>query len=89
MSRSEDFSVSDIVVGEVTGVAPWGFCIRITDDVEGLLGPTPRPRGALRMEDEVPSQVRNAGQACRSWSRADPVELGNAPARARTARSYG
>jgi hypothetical protein len=37
MSRFEELSVDDVVVGEVTGVAPFGVFVRIADDAEGLL----------------------------------------------------
>jgi ribosomal protein S1 len=37
MSRFEELSVGDVVVGEVTGVAPFGVFVRIADDADGLL----------------------------------------------------
>jgi predicted RNA-binding protein with RPS1 domain len=53
MSRFEDLSVGDIVVGEVTGVAPWGVFVRITDDTEGLLAGDTGPRRGDRVRVRI------------------------------------
>jgi len=37
MSRFEEISVGDIVVGEVTKVLPFGILVRIPEDIGGLL----------------------------------------------------
>jgi ribosomal protein S1 len=37
MSRFEELSVGDVVVGEVTGLAPFGVFVRIADGADGLL----------------------------------------------------
>ena len=37
MSRFEDFSIGDVVVGEVSGLVPFGSFVRFADGVDGLL----------------------------------------------------
>jgi predicted RNA-binding protein with RPS1 domain len=37
MSRFEELSVGDVVVGEVSGVVPFGTFVRFADDADGLL----------------------------------------------------
>ena len=37
MSRFEDFGIGDVVVGEVSGVVPFGTFVRFADGVDGLL----------------------------------------------------
>ncbi len=37
MSRFDELRAGDVVVGQVTGVAPFGAFVRIADDAEGLL----------------------------------------------------
>ena len=37
MSRLAELSVGDIVTGQVSGVAPVGAFVRITDDADGLI----------------------------------------------------
>jgi predicted RNA-binding protein with RPS1 domain len=55
MSRFEELSVGDVVVGEVTGVVPFGVFVRIADDADGLLhgetGPGLGARVTVRVLD--------------------------------------
>lgn len=37
MSRFEDFSIGDVVVGEVVSEVPFGTFVRFADGVDGLL----------------------------------------------------
>lgn len=37
MSRFEELNVGDVLVGQVTKVAPFGVFVRIADDADGLL----------------------------------------------------
>jgi small subunit ribosomal protein S1 len=47
MSRFEELSVGDVLVGQVTGVVPFGVFVRIADDADGLLyGEAQMPAGS-------------------------------------------
>jgi predicted RNA-binding protein with RPS1 domain len=37
MSRFDEISVGDVVVGEVSGVVPFGTFVRFAEDADGLL----------------------------------------------------
>jgi small subunit ribosomal protein S1 len=47
MSRFEELNVGDVLVGQVTKVAPFGVFVRIAQDADGLLyGETEPPEGS-------------------------------------------
>jgi ribosomal protein S1 len=37
MSRFEELNIGDVVVGEVSGVVPFGTFVRFAEDADGLL----------------------------------------------------
>ena len=53
MTRFEDLSEGDVVVGEVTAVVPFGVFVRIADGADGLLhgesGPEPGAQARVRI----------------------------------------
>ena len=66
MSRLEDLSVGDVVVGEVTAVVPFGVFVRIADGADGLLpgetGPAPGSPARVRIL-EIDREKRRASLA--------------------------
>jgi small subunit ribosomal protein S1 len=49
MSRFEELNVGDVLVGQVTKVAPFGVFVRIADDADGLLYGETEPQEGSRV----------------------------------------